>query len=324
MKYIHIAGTNGKGSVAEYLSCILLSAWNRCGCYTSPHLVSHTERIRVGNEYISEEELGALLTEVKERGLVANETLFSAYTAAALLWFARKDAAYAVIETGLGGRLDPTNKIAPSLTILTSIDYDHTDMLGSDLKSIAMEKCGIIKNGVPVISPIQRSEVEKVIRETCEDLNAPLHFTAPVKVENRALWGQVFNFEGDDYLIGSIGLIQPEDAALAIKAAKILDIDPGSIKTGIMYTSLRGRTQYIPGETGYGHRRRAQSGVYSHVERHAGPVFSKQRESTAFRLHEGQGLPIHDRYVERHFFKNGDHKGGPGAGRAGRNFACAF
>ncbi|MGI5849621.1 MAG: bifunctional folylpolyglutamate synthase/dihydrofolate synthase, partial [Christensenellales bacterium] len=240
--------TNGKGSVAEYLSFILTAAWERCGCYTSPHLVSYTERMRIGNEYINETELNALLKEVKENKLAVNETLFAAYTAAAMLWFSRKKADYAVIETGLGGRLDPTVCVEPTVTVLTPIDYDHTDLLGNDLRLIAKEKCGIIKPEVSVISAKQYAEVEAVIVGHCKKMRSPVLFTPPVKIIESTLKGQVFDFEGDRYAIRSIGQIQPENAALAILAAKTLGIDTGSIKAGLMYTRLRCRTQYVMGE----------------------------------------------------------------------------
>ena len=125
MKYVHIAGTNGKGSVAEYISSIITAAGKKCGCFTSPHIVLPAERLRIDGRCIEEAVLDELIYEVKSKGLAVNDTLFSAYTAAALLWFKRSGVEYAVLETGLGGRLDPTNYVTPSIIVLTPIDYDH-------------------------------------------------------------------------------------------------------------------------------------------------------------------------------------------------------
>ncbi len=247
MKYVHIAGTNGKGSVSEYISNILTAAGYRCGCYTSPHLISATERMRIDGEYISETELGSLLEEVKEKRLAINDTRFAAYTAAALLWFGRSNADFAVIETGLGGRLDPTNSIQPSAVVLTTIDYDHTDLLGDTLEKIAEEKCGIIKPGVPVVSAIQREEAVKVIVSHCKQKGAPLRFAHPAEIISSSIEGQSFVYSGEEYNISAIGSAQPQDAALAILAAKELDINEEAVKNGLSSTKLKCRVQYVPG-----------------------------------------------------------------------------
>ncbi len=247
MKYVHIAGTNGKGSVAEYISSIFTAAGVRCGCYTSPHLVSHTERMRIGSEHIGDEELCSLLDEVKEKRLAVNETLFAAYTAAALLWFERRDADIAVIETGLGGRLDPTNIIQPSVVVLTSIDYDHMELLGDTIEKIAEEKCGIIKPGVPVVSAAQCEDAVNVISSHCKRKNAPLRFARPAEILSSGHVGQTFSFEGDEYFISAIGSGQPDNAALATLAAKQMGIGSESIKSGLAAAKLKCRAQYITG-----------------------------------------------------------------------------
>jgi len=127
--------------------------------------------MRIGGKCIDENELENLLANVKKKKLAANDTLFAAYTAAAMLWFSRMNVDYAVIETGLGGRLDPTNSINPEVVILTSIDHDHTKLLGSRIAQIAKEKCGIIKHGVPVLSSKQHKEAHRVIN-LISDANA--------------------------------------------------------------------------------------------------------------------------------------------------------
>mgnify|MGYP000853421061 FL=1 len=152
MKYVHIAGTNGKGSAAEYIYQIISAAGETCGLFTSPHLVSPTERFRANGRQISAAELDALLREVEQKKLAVNDSLFAAYTAAALLCFERLGLSYAVLETGLGGRLDPTNVVTPEISVLTAIGCDHVGLLGDTIEKIASEKAGIIKPGVPVVS----------------------------------------------------------------------------------------------------------------------------------------------------------------------------
>lgn len=246
---IHIAGTNGKGSVAEYLSHIITASGRRCACFTSPHIVAPTERMRVDGQYVGADTLDRLLEEVREKGLAVNDTRFAAYTAAALLWFARMGAEYAVIETGLGGRLDPTTRsIHPSVTVLTPIDYDHMHLLGHSLEQIAQEKCGIIRAGVPVVSARQHAVVEKVIAAHCKRVHCPLRFVDREQVVSRSLDGQVFLSGGERYAIHGIGTAQPGNAALAAAAAGTLGFDAGSVRAGLENTRLACRTQYIVGD----------------------------------------------------------------------------
>lgn len=248
MKFVHIAGTNGKGSVSEYIYSILMAAGVRAGCFTSPHLISPAERMRLNGHEISEAEYDAFMAEAAERKLAVNDTLFAHQTAAALLWFERNGAEYAVMETGLGGRLDPTNCILPSVAVLTSIDYDHMELLGNTIEQIAEEKCGIIKPGVSVVSAAQRAQAVKVIVSRCKQKNSPLRFARPAQITARSEEGQTFLFEGEEYSISAIGIGQPGNAALAILAAKQLGIDPDSIKAGIASTRLKCRAQYIKGD----------------------------------------------------------------------------
>lgn len=246
MRIVHIAGTNGKGSVAEYISNMITAAGLKCGCFTSPHLISPTERIRLNGEPIKDDVLQDLMNEIRENRLAVNDSLFAAYTSAAMLWFSRIHADYAVMETGLGGRLDPTNSVQSDVVVLTSIDYDHTDLLGNRLEQIATEKCGIIKQGVPVVSAKQHSDVEEVIKTHCIQKHAHLSLVDDVQVLSAALEGQKFIFENNEYTISSIGQFQPENAALAILAAKTLGIPQQSIQKGLKNTVLKARTQYIP------------------------------------------------------------------------------
>ncbi len=247
MKYIHIAGTNGKGSAAEYIYQIIMAAGENAGCFTSPHLVSPTERMRANGQEISVAELDALLKEVELKKLAVNGSLFAAYTAAALLWFERMGLEYAVLETGLGGRLDPTNVVTPEVSVITSIGYDHMDVLGGTLEKIASEKAGIIKEGVPVVSARQLPEAELLIRKTCAKKGCALDYVDNVKVLDSSLMGQTFESGGRQYHIRGIGEMQPEAAALAALAAREMGFGEYAIQKGLARTVIPCRTQYIPG-----------------------------------------------------------------------------
>ena len=248
MKFIHIAGTNGKGSVAEYISEILMAAGKCCGCFTSPHLISPVERFRVNGKNIAQTDLDALMSEVAQKKLAVNDTLFAAYTAAALLWFDRCGVEYAVMETGLGGRLDPTNIVTPDVVVLTTIGYDHMDILGRSLEQITMEKCGIIKPDVPVVSAQQRIAAARIITAQSKAAKAPLIFAKQIQVTAIDLDGQTFRINDCEYHIKGIGKRQPEDAALAIMAAGQIGLCSQAIREGLERTTLKCRAQYISGD----------------------------------------------------------------------------
>lgn len=169
LRCIHVAGTNGKGSVSTMISTVLTQAGYRVGRYTSPHLASYTERICIAGKEISEEEFASVLEEVKLA--IANSNMqssdppteFEVLTVMAFTYFDRMDVDFAVIEVGLGGRLDATNVICPLISVITHIGLDHVDRLGNTLTEIAGEKCGIIKQGRPVVCATQEPEVYEVI-----------------------------------------------------------------------------------------------------------------------------------------------------------------
>ena len=169
---IHIAGTNGKGSVATMISCILKEAGYRVGKYTSPHLVSFTERITVNEEEITEEDFALLTGHIRDRAARrcpgGFSTFFDFTTAMAFEYFRRKRVDIAVIETGLGGRLDSTNVIEPVASIITNVAFDHVKELGGTITKIAGEKAGIIKKGIPVITGA-RYRAREVIEKTAGD-----------------------------------------------------------------------------------------------------------------------------------------------------------
>ena len=178
VRMIHIAGTKGKGSTATMLAHMLRHSGYKVGLYTSPHLVTLRERISINGQMIPEVRFARLARRVAEAaGTRLKPTYFEAMTAIAFAYFADEKAELAVIETGLGGRLDSTNVIKPEVCGITSISYDHAAQLGESLGSIAAEKAGIIKTGVPVISAPQAPEVKKVLQEAAAEVDAPLRLT---------------------------------------------------------------------------------------------------------------------------------------------------
>jgi len=176
LKTIHVAGTNGKGSTSHMLTSILISAGYKTGLYTSPHLVSLRERIRVDGQMISEEKLVAFVELVEEQIDVVQPSFFELMTAMSFWSFAEEKCDISVIETGLGGRLDATNILIPELSVITNIGLDHTDLLGDTLPLIAFEKAGIIKLSIPVIIGEKQVETEDVFRKVAQQREAPLQF----------------------------------------------------------------------------------------------------------------------------------------------------
>ena len=205
--FIHVAGTNGKGSVCAMLDSIFRAAEIRTALYTSPHLVTFRERARINGKMISEQEVAAGLTRI--RGLIEGwqppPTFFEITTALALGWFREHRARAIVLETGLGGRLDATNIVTPAVSVLTEIAHDHEKYLGSTLTEIAHEKAGIIKPGVPVVSAPQTDEVCEVIQRTAQKAGSALQFVEQPWTEGA---------------IGLTGTHQQWNAALAVLALR--------------------------------------------------------------------------------------------------------
>jgi len=174
-KSVHVAGTKGKGSTAAMTAAVLTAAGFRTGLYTSPHLHTFCERIRVGSQLIARQEVTQLVGEIAPAvEAIPDITTFEIITAVGFLHFARQGAEFAVVETGLGGRLDATNVLEPRAAVITSLSLDHMQILGDTLAAIAHEKAGIIKPDVPVISAPQLPEALSVIEATCHERQAPL------------------------------------------------------------------------------------------------------------------------------------------------------
>ena len=233
-KFLHVAGTNGKGSVCALLDACCRAAGLRTGLFTSPHLITFRERIRLDGEMISEADVAAGLTKI--RALAADwdhePTFFEITTALALAWFQARGAEIVVLETGMGGRLDATNVVMPVACVLTPIDLDHQQWLGESLAGIAREKAGIIKPSVPVVSAPQADEVRAVFDEVARQQGAELQYiTAPL--------------EGYDLALA--GSHQSWNAALAVQALSLAGLAvPGeAIARGLREVSWPGRFQQI-------------------------------------------------------------------------------
>lgn len=180
IKTIHIAGTNGKGSTTAMLTKILVESGYKVGCYISPYIEEFEERIQINNENIPKDDLAEIVTEVSKavekviEGDYGNPTEFEIITCAGFLYFERNKVDFAVVEVGLGGRLDSTNVINPVLSVIGSISLDHVQILGDTIEKIAFEKGGIIKENTKVVLYPQQESVAKVIEEICESKSAPL------------------------------------------------------------------------------------------------------------------------------------------------------
>jgi len=173
---IHVGGTNGKGSTAHMLAAVYQSAGYRVGLYTSPHLKSFTERIRINGQPIAEEDVAAFVTHHQSLIETVEPSFFEVSVAMAFDYFAQAAVDIAIVEVGLGGRLDSTNIITPLMSVITNIGYDHTDILGDTLPAIAAEKAGIIKPGVPVVISETQTETTPVFSKKASDEQAPILF----------------------------------------------------------------------------------------------------------------------------------------------------
>ncbi len=195
-KSVHIAGTNGKGSSAHAIASILQSAGYKTGLYTSPHLKSFTERVRLNGQEISEEYVAQFVTDNQQHIERINPSFFEVTVALAFKYFADQQVDIAIIETGLGGRLDSTNVITPLVSLITMIGFDHADMLGDTLEKIAGEKAGIIKPGIPVVIGANQLEIAHVFENKAGELKSPIYFTdVHCDQISESLTGQVFDLK---------------------------------------------------------------------------------------------------------------------------------
>jgi dihydrofolate synthase / folylpolyglutamate synthase len=233
MRFIHIAGTNGKGSTAAFCAQILRELGIKTGLYTSPHLVSLGERIQIDgvpmpSEAIAEgmTALQPLITAVEQKPAGAAPTFFEVITGLALWHFARNGVEWVVWETGMGGRLDATNIVMPEVSIITSIALDHAAHLGTKLEQIAYEKAGIIKPGVPCVTAVRDASVLEVINSTATRLNAPLCLVGlDFSVKDCGIHNghQHAVLGGESFRLGLLGAHQVDNAACAVAAIHLLE-----------------------------------------------------------------------------------------------------
>ncbi|MCI0358056.1 MAG: bifunctional folylpolyglutamate synthase/dihydrofolate synthase [Planctomycetaceae bacterium] len=271
---VHIAGTKGKGSTAAMIAGVLQAAGMRTGLYTSPHLAAIEERMAIDGAPCSREEFATLAAELEEAveklplfgtaKETGGPTFFEVTTAMAFLHFARRKVDCAVLEVGLGGRLDSTNVCQPKVTIITSISFDHTRQLGSTLAAIAGEKAGIIKPGVPVISGVVKDEPREVIRRVAREQGAPLFergkefdfVTGPAGIDCQALdYCEPDDERGPGYAVrgvrlGMFGAHQAANAAVAICAVRRLveqgwAIDEAALRSGLASAKVPARIELI-------------------------------------------------------------------------------
>ena len=231
LKYVHIAGTNGKGSTAAFMESALRAAGYRTGLYTSPFIERFTERIRVCGEEISEEDLARLTervcaacTAMREDGLT-EPTVFEMITAVGFLYFAEQKCDIVVLEVGMGGRLDATNIIpASEISVITPIAFDHMEFLGDTLAQIAYEKGGIIKPGGTLVTCPQEPEAAVVLQQICADQEAKAYIAdiGCEKVLHADIHGQTFYLNGRQITISKLGAYQIRNAALAFTALDVL------------------------------------------------------------------------------------------------------
>ena len=261
---VHIAGTKGKGSVAAMIARVLTASGYRTGLYTSPHLHTLRERIRVNDSLISEAEFASLVTRLKPHIETVNHSpdyfclsFFEVLTAVAFVYFREKKVDFQVLEVGLGGRLDATNVVSPEVAVITSLSLDHTEILGDSLAKIAREKAGIIKPRCPVVSSPQVEEASRVVRDVCREKGAEL-----VQVGQEVVWHDVssdlnkqsFVVEGRKGVyrltIPLLGDFQVENAATAVAVSEVLSdrgvsLSPQGIVSGLAEVNWPGRFQIL-------------------------------------------------------------------------------
>ena len=227
LKFVHIAGTNGKGSCAAMLASVLKTAGYRTGLYTSPYLFRFNERMQINGQAIPDEELAELVTRIRPiaEKMADHPTEFELMTAAALLWFAEKACDIVVLEVGLGGRFDATNVIAaPEAAVIMNIGLDHTAILGDTVEKIAAEKAGILKPGCEAVLYQQQESVMDVVRQRARELGASLHIAdfSQLVSEFDSLEGQSFTYRGEPYALSLLGDHQLRNAATVLETVEVL------------------------------------------------------------------------------------------------------
>lgn len=251
---VHVAGTNGKGSTASFIASILREAGNKVGLLTSPHLADYRERIRVDGKKIGRGDIVRFIEDHKKPILDSEVTFFEVTTALAFWYFEKQKVDWAVLETGLGGRLDATNIIRPAVSVITNISLEHTNLLGRTIYKIAGEKGGIIKKEVPLVTSVinNGNDAARRFKQICHEKNSPIYFTKSGGYQYRL-------FRGNDYLnikkgvfaplnarLGLSGRHQAENGYLAVRTAEVLrslgyEIPKTAVRRGLAGNGWPGR-----------------------------------------------------------------------------------
>ncbi|MGE4572265.1 MAG: folylpolyglutamate synthase/dihydrofolate synthase family protein [Candidatus Izemoplasmatales bacterium] len=254
-KSIHVAGTNGKGSTTNYIKNILVESGFKVGLYTSPYVVDFNERIKINHQSISDESLvyyTNILHDVSDKLIEEDEeniiTFFEVLTVISFLYFRDEKVDFAVIEVGLGGLLDATNVIVPEVSVITNVSYDHMKQLGNSLESIALNKLGIVKENVPLITAIEDMHLFPLIYEVAASKNARVKIINHDLVTDKVVGEETtFKYQEEPYVLGLPGYHQIKNACLAIETIRLLrlhlnlDITEEHIKVGLKSTKWPGR-----------------------------------------------------------------------------------
>ena len=258
MKFVHVAGTNGKGSCAAMTASVLKAAGYKTGLYTSPYLYRFNERMQIGGKEIEDDVLAEMVTRVKPiaEAMEDHPTVFELMTVTALLWYKEAGCDIVVLEVGLGGRFDATNVIpAPECAVIMNIGLDHTEILGDTLEQIAFEKAGILKPGTEAVLFQQTQSVTEVVQKRCDELGITLHipdFTA-IKVEFDSLYGQTFTYKGESYALPLLGAHQLKNAATVLEVVEVLrgrgwKLEQSDVEHGLYAVHWPGRFELLSEE----------------------------------------------------------------------------
>ena len=259
LKVIHVGGTNGKGSVSAMMASILQEEGYQVGLYTSPHLISFTERILIDGAEITWEEVveltDLLRRRVEEEHIPPRFTFFDFTTALAMYYFARRKVDVAILEVGLGGRLDSTNVVHPLITVVTNVSRDHLNILGERIEDIAREKAGIVKQGIPLMSGATQPEVIEILEQECIKKEAPLRLIGR-DFRGEQIAPGTFTFHGRfwrlaDIRLGLAGAFQIRNATVALGALEELGqrgyrVGEKSMYTGLAKVRWPGRLELLP------------------------------------------------------------------------------
>lgn len=244
LKFIHVAGTNGKGSVCCYIRDVLMAHGYRTGMFTSPHLIHHFDRITIDGKWIAKDEYQHILDACIDDIIELNLGMFEIALLIALLHFKKQKTDYVVLECGLGGRLDNTNVIpSPVISVITTIGSDHAALLGNRVQQVAFEKAGIIREHVPVCVGLVSRKARGVIASVANRKHAPITFMKQVQVTGQ----NAFTYDHDVYELSSAAVYQKENALLALRVLKSIGIDihDGATKQALHESSWKGRFEKV-------------------------------------------------------------------------------